>query len=73
MGVNAETRRKRAEVDARNIVLLTMRQEPENPVYRKQYLIRENPPLGYIPPLTDLEQIFKSWAGGQSRQTESTI
>ena len=63
-GLSKEAARKRAEVNARNIVLLTMRQEPENPVYRKQQLIRISPPVGYIPPRTELEQVFSGWVGG---------
>jgi hypothetical protein len=51
----------RKAVAARNIVLLTMRGEPENPTYRKQYLIRITEPVGYIPPPTDLEQVFRGW------------
>jgi hypothetical protein len=51
----------RKAVAARNIILLTMVGEPENPTYRKQYLIRISPPVGYIPPPTDLEQVFRGW------------
>lgn len=55
---------RRKAVAARNIVLLTMRQEPENPVFRKQYLIRISPPVDYIPPRTELEQVLSGWVGG---------
>ena len=64
MGISREARRKQEEVAARNIVLLTMVGEPENPVFRKQYLIRITEPLGYIPPRTELEQVFRGWVGG---------
>lgn len=51
----------RKAVAARNIVLLTMRGESENPTYRKQYLIRISPPVDYIPPRTELETVFRGW------------
>jgi hypothetical protein len=64
MGLSREARRKQQEAAARNIVLLTMVGESENPIYRKHQLIRISPPVDYIPPRTELEQVFSGWVGG---------
>lgn len=58
---------RRKAVAARNIILLTMVGEPENPTYRKQYLIRISPPVDYIPPRTELETVFRGWVSSEHR------
>ena len=45
--------------DGRNVVLLTMRGEPDNPKYRRTALLADTPLE--IPPLNELSRVFSLW------------